>query len=1081
MSKKLNKIAAIILSTTLIFQQAGFAQVAAQLDLSSHFAKIGTGMTTDKFRPVHLRYLQYLPQDNSFKLLLDKGSVDPSLRGARSATKQSKTEIVSLPAVARNDDSRAELQDLTSTTQDLMKYFYIGLTLPNDTFWVNLRPDSPDNIIDQDLAKTDLGKILLEADLQLKKDTAQFTSPQSIEGKEYWSKLYKKAGELFGSDQITIPTLTRPWIVPGEIIVRESTDSAYIYKATLKVMLEEDYLKTQVSSLRTPAGGEAISKDYSFNDPRLKELNKYSTELIKELIIPKLTKEINSSKRYASLRQVYYSLIMAQWFKARFNKQSPVTGHRSPVNPSNPITQVTDLIDSRNLSNLISKQSWSKDTYFQAYKKSFAQGEYNLKEQVYGATGQTMRSYVSGGMTLDASSAIIQAETTQRLGFTFLSAGSPVGAAGLNMEAVSLPATPNYKEMFPKKLTGIERERRILSAKVSNALRALKPGDKVTIIIMEARLLTKDGMPKQEKDQVEGRVTKNEPDFSYFGNDDSFPRGRLTIDGISFPYSHITSLNVKSQLLFDRGVLGAGQDSPAGSLKQSATAASPVTNDPRTVKTVTKDSEGAVKVTLGDGTQIQGGNAEDFILSWNNNAKEKTGIEARSLDAPNPSNFVEFYFNGKYILAMNTGASVEYIHVAIAIALKNATVSSSAVKDIKLDPVFSSYFVGFKAAISKGELIGVDNALKRMFVKRKDAIATSVPNVGRDEVESMVEYLESVVKDEQKAIGARRMASYALLKIPFYYQGDYSGKQQVSSALTMQFNSYFTSLKSAFSQANANLVTRAIGIFLDPARIEMNDAELQKLEKYLSGLIEVDNRHKFLAEDFLLKLQSDDKYAQYFISQAGAASSALAKRLANLNPGDRLNLTVNQELPNGVNNTYIVEGVLTDNSPDFETLVIQTDDKQNSPATIAYDDVLELEVVASSSLGNDKSPGGIDFRALPIVSYASSALKSSIVSSPIAKLDNSSLSKEVLAIQKMVEAGIAPSEERIKDFVQASSALEAGSLADARQKAVLWIAEVLRSQEEECCASSAILKDMLVVLDSGVSEKELKNIFLGKG
>jgi hypothetical protein len=1054
MSKKLNKIAAIILSTTLIFQQAGFAQVAAQLDLSSHFAKIGTGMTTDKFRPVHLRYLQYLPQDNSFKLLLDKGT-----------------------------QSNNSSNPTTQATTDLMTYFYIGLTLPNDAFWVNLRPDSPDNIIDQDLAKTELGKILLEADLQLKKDTAQFTSPQSIEGKEYWSKLYKKAEELFGSDQITIPTLTRPWIVPGEIIVRESTDSAYIYKATLKVMLEEDYLKTQVSSLRTLAGGEAISKDYSFNDPRFKELNKYSTELIKELIIPKLTKEINSSKRYASLRQVYYSLIMAQWFKARYHSQSTDSSLRVSAQHerSNLDSSVVNLIDSKNLTNLTSKTTWSKNTYFQAYKKSFAQGEYNLKEQVYGATGQTMRSYVSGGMTLDASSAIIQAETTQRLGFTFLSAGSPIGAAGLNMEAVSLPATPNYKEMFPKKLTGIERERRILSAKVSNALRALKPGDKVTIIIMEARLLTKDGMPKQEKDQVEGRVTKNEPDFSYFGNDDSFPRGRLTIDGISFPYSHITSLNVKSQLLFDRGVLGAGQDSPVGSLKQSATAASPVTNDPRTVKTVTKDSEGAVKVTLGDGTQIQGGNAEDFMLSWNNNAKEKTGIEARRLDAPNPSNFVEFYFNGKYILAMNTGASVEYIHVAIAIALKNATVSSSAVKDIKLDPVFSSYFVGFKAAISKGELIGVDNALKRIFVKRKDAIATSVPNVGRDEVESMVEYLESVVKDEQKAIGARRMASYALLKIPLYYQGDYSGKQQVSSALTMQFNSYFTSLKSAFSQANANLVTRAIGIFLDPTRIEMNDAELQQLEKYLSGLIEVDSRHKSLAEDFLLKLQGDDKYAQYFISQAGAASSALAKRLANLNPGEHLNLTVNQELFKGVNNAYVVKGVLTDNSPDFETLIIQTDDKQNSPATIAYEDVLELEVVASSSLGNDKSPGGIDFRALPIVSYASSALKSSIVSSPIAKLDNISLSKEVLAIQKMVEAGIAPSEERIKDFVQASSALEAGSLADARQKAVLWIAEVLRSQEEECCASSAILKDMLVVLDSGVSEKELKNIFLGKG
>lgn len=84
----------------------------------------------------------------------------------------------------------------------------------------------------------------MEADLQLKKDTSGMTSPQTQEGKEYWDKLYKKAGELFGTENITIPTLTRPWIVPDEVIIRESQEGAYIYKATLKVMLEEDYLRS---------------------------------------------------------------------------------------------------------------------------------------------------------------------------------------------------------------------------------------------------------------------------------------------------------------------------------------------------------------------------------------------------------------------------------------------------------------------------------------------------------------------------------------------------------------------------------------------------------------------------------------------------------------------------------------------------------------------------------------------------------------------------------------------------------------------------------------------------------------------
>ncbi|TRZ93375.1 hypothetical protein D4R78_08585 [bacterium] len=211
---------------------------------------------------------------------------------------------------------------------------------------------------------------MIEADLQLKKDTAKATSPQTPEGKEYWDKLYKKAGAIFGYDNVAIPTLTRPWIVPDEIIIRESADSAYVYKATLKVMLEQDYLKD--------------SAVYNFEDNRLKQLNEYSSQLIRELIIPKLTKEINTSKRYASLRQVYYSLILAQWFKARY---------------ANKDTTYSRLINRKDLTNLFSKESWSKSAYFQAYQKSFKDGEYNISEPVSTPYGQTIRSYFSGGIS----------------------------------------------------------------------------------------------------------------------------------------------------------------------------------------------------------------------------------------------------------------------------------------------------------------------------------------------------------------------------------------------------------------------------------------------------------------------------------------------------------------------------------------------------------------------------------------------------------------------------------------------------------------------------------------------------------
>ena len=370
------RIAHFFLCFCLIFEQPVFAQVARTLDISSYFNQARNAVIPqDKFRPLHLRYISYDSQSNDFKLLVDKGDFlkeSPRHQVTTSPEKQEKA--------------------LEGETQNLLRYFFIGLSLPNDKFWVNLRPDSPNNIIDDDLAMTDIGRIFLEADVQLKKDTANFTSPQTPEGKQYWDKLYKKAGELFGSENITIPTLTRPWIVPNEIIIRESPDNAYIYKATLKVMLEEDYLKSfQLSAVS--------QQQYNFKDPRLKELNEYSTQLIRELIIPKLTYQVNTSKRYASLRQVYYSLILAQWFKNKFSV--PVNGLASkPVNsltgkPDNPYSK---LIDSRDLTNLTSKEPYDKEEYFKQYQKSFQDGEYNITEPVYTPYGQNIRRYLSGGI-----------------------------------------------------------------------------------------------------------------------------------------------------------------------------------------------------------------------------------------------------------------------------------------------------------------------------------------------------------------------------------------------------------------------------------------------------------------------------------------------------------------------------------------------------------------------------------------------------------------------------------------------------------------------------------------------------------
>ncbi len=442
MPQKLTKTIALFLCFALLYEQCGFAQAIGQVNIAGYFAQMQNQMT-DKYRPLHLRYIAYDNQTNNFKLLLDKGDFfKPETNGSDKSDPYRRTAGVSHPVGApfmAPEDARgtnvgarfiaSETTALEQETKKLMEYFYIGLSLPNEAFWVNLRPDiqvsgsdksdpyrrtagvshpvgarfiAPEEpgIIDPELARTDIGKVLLEADVQLKKDTAIATSPETPQGKEYWDKLYKKAEELFGTENITIPTLTRPWIVPNEIIIRESKDNAYIYKATLKVMLEEDYLRTD------PRGPQSGPLGSVAGDPRLKILNEYSTQLIREFIIPKLTKEINTAKRYAPLRQVYYSLILAQWFKARFSSslrdaaKFPLPEEERVRVRGDSGEAISKRINSRDLTSLTSKESWSPETYFQEYQKSFKDGEYNIKLPIYTQFGQSIRSYFSGGMDL---------------------------------------------------------------------------------------------------------------------------------------------------------------------------------------------------------------------------------------------------------------------------------------------------------------------------------------------------------------------------------------------------------------------------------------------------------------------------------------------------------------------------------------------------------------------------------------------------------------------------------------------------------------------------------------------------------
>ncbi len=296
------------------------------------------------FNPATLRYLSVNSANpyNYFNFLLDKGN-------------------------ASLDTSK-----LNSEAKQLINFFFLGITLSDDDFWVNLRPDEPGRITSLTLTKTEMGRILLNQDLQLKKEAARLLHPNNPTGQVFWNKLYSEAEKLLGKNKLkktAIETSNRVWIVPDEAIVMETDDGAFVVSSKLKVLLENDYYSSKLSLKGT------IPK------AQQDQIQGLSEQLMREIIIPEITKEVNSGETFAPLRQIYNSLILAQWFKRKYRNSQSI---------------YSQAIGKGSTQGLESQLPWEKQAIWQDYLKSYKQGEYNFKDKIFGLN----RMYFSGGMEL---------------------------------------------------------------------------------------------------------------------------------------------------------------------------------------------------------------------------------------------------------------------------------------------------------------------------------------------------------------------------------------------------------------------------------------------------------------------------------------------------------------------------------------------------------------------------------------------------------------------------------------------------------------------------------------------------------
>ncbi|MBF0485551.1 MAG: hypothetical protein HQL16_03445 [Candidatus Omnitrophica bacterium] len=271
----------------------------------------------------------------------------------------------------------------------LIKYFLSSLTLPEKDQWVNLSPYEKDRILPEDLGKTALGRDMLAQDYLLKQVTASLMYPQKDFGREFWARVYARAQKEFGTTDIPVDTFNKVWVVADKANVYVKNNTAFIVGSHLKVMLESDYLAQEKAvGARFIEPGRLAPTEGLMNQTPTNELSK---QVIRDVVIPELEKEVNASQNFASLRQIFHSMILATWYKKNLKEALLTQVYANQKKTSG--VEGAWVADKK--ADVDPQAIWEK--YAQAYQK----GVFNLiKEEPDPVSGDMIpRKYFSGGMT----------------------------------------------------------------------------------------------------------------------------------------------------------------------------------------------------------------------------------------------------------------------------------------------------------------------------------------------------------------------------------------------------------------------------------------------------------------------------------------------------------------------------------------------------------------------------------------------------------------------------------------------------------------------------------------------------------
>ncbi len=148
-----------------------------------------------------------------------------------------------------------------------------------------------------------------------------------------------------------------------------------VVDAALDVKLESEYLelKGYESAPMAVCPPEV--------DPALQQ---YAEGLFRQMILPELVNEVNTAPEYRELRTIFYSRIIAEWYKEQhaLREQALFAG----------------LIGQGDAAEWYAIVPWDKQDIFNRYVESVTQGEFNITRQTQQGNIIYTRTYFYGGV-----------------------------------------------------------------------------------------------------------------------------------------------------------------------------------------------------------------------------------------------------------------------------------------------------------------------------------------------------------------------------------------------------------------------------------------------------------------------------------------------------------------------------------------------------------------------------------------------------------------------------------------------------------------------------------------------------------